>query len=172
MSVAEHNKTAASDGTGTVPYRLTEGGGDDLLQFVICRIGAEEFAVDVLSVQEINRIVEVTRVPKTPGYVEGVINLRGRIIPVLDLRKLFGLASVNQTSQTRIVVVSVQGRLVGLVVDSVEEVLRIPKNSIEPPPNVGTMAGAEFTQGVGRIEDRLLILVDLNRLLLNREAAV
>ncbi|MFO0729978.1 MAG: chemotaxis protein CheW [Nitrospiraceae bacterium] len=90
----------------------------------------------------------------------------------MDLRKLFGLASVNQTSQTRIVVVSVQGRLVGLVVDSVEEVLRIPKNSIEPPPNVGTMAGAEFTQGVGRIEDRLLILVDLNRLLLNREAAV
>jgi purine-binding chemotaxis protein CheW len=103
--------------------------------------------------------------------VEGVINLRGRIIPVLDLRKLFGLAGVQQTTQTRIVVVSVQARLVGLIVDSVEEVLRVPKSAIEPPPSVGTMAGAEFTQGVGRIEDRLLILVDLSRLLLAREAA-
>lgn len=151
--------------------RLVERAGDDLCQFVICRIGNEEFAVDVLSVQEINRIVEVTRVPKTPHYVEGVINLRGRIIPVLDLRKLFGLTGAKQTTQTRIVVVSVQARLVGLVVDSVEEVLRVPKSAIEPPPSVGTMAGAEFTQGVGRIEDRLLILVDLNRLLLTREAA-
>ncbi|GMV52087.1 MAG: chemotaxis protein CheW [Nitrospira sp.] len=145
--------------------------GDDLCQFVICRIGNEEFAVDVLSVQEINRIAEVTRVPKTPPYVEGVINLRGRIIPVLDLRKLFGLTGAKQTTQTRIVVVSVQSRLVGLVVDSVEEVLRVPKSAIEPPPSVGTMVGSEFTQGVGRIEDRLLILVDLNRLLLSREAA-
>ena len=102
--------------------RLGEKAGDDLLQFVICLIGSEEFAVDVLSVQEINRIVEVTRVPKTPPYVEGVINLRGRIIPVLDLRKLFGLAGAQQTTQTRIVVVSVQARLVGLIVDSVEEV--------------------------------------------------
>lgn len=151
--------------------RLVEKVGEDLCQFVICRIGNEEFAVDVLSVQEINRIVEVTRVPKTPQYVEGVINLRGRIIPVLDLRKLFGLTGAKQTTQTRIVVVSVQARLVGLVVDSVEEVLRVPKSAIEPPPSVGTMAGAEFTQGVGRIEDRLLILVDLNRLLLTREAA-
>ena len=76
------------------------------------------------------------------------------------------------TSLSRIVITPIGGIFTGLVVDSVEEVLRIPKNSIEPPPNVGTMAGAEFTQGVGRIEDRLLILVDLNRLLLNREAAV
>lgn len=150
---------------------LGEKTADDLLQFVICRIGSEEFAVDVLSVQEINRIVEVTRVPKTPPYVEGVINLRGRIIPVLDLRKLFGLSGTQQTTQTRIVVVSVQARLVGLVVDSVEEVLRVPRSAIEPPPSVGTMAGAEFTQGVGRIDDRLLILVDLSRLLLAREAA-
>ncbi|MGZ9190137.1 MAG: chemotaxis protein CheW [Nitrospira sp.] len=151
--------------------RLAERAGDDLCQWVICRIGSEEFAVDVLRVQEINRIAEVTRVPKTRHYVEGVINLRGRIIPVLDLRKLFGLTGVTQTTQSRIVVVSVQAKLVGLVVDSVEEVLRVPRSAIESPPSVGTMAGAEFTQGVGRIEDRLLILLDLNRLLLAREAA-
>ncbi|MBA5876588.1 MAG: chemotaxis protein CheW, partial [Nitrospira sp. CR1.2] len=91
-------------------------------------------------------------------------------IPVLDLRKLFGLSGGKQTTQTRIVVVSVQSRLVGLIVDSVEEVLRVPRSAIEPPPSVGTMAGAEFTQGVGRINDRLLILVDLNRLLLAKGA--
>ncbi|MCC2643183.1 MAG: cheW [Nitrospira sp.] len=167
QQVKSHDQAAAAEAAD----RLDEKAGDDLLQFVICRIGNEEFAVDVLSVQEINRIVEVTRVPKTPPYVEGVINLRGRIIPVLDLRKLFGLTGAKRTTNTRIVVVSVQARLVGLVVDSVEEVLRVPKSAIEPPPSVGTMAGAEFTQGVGRIEDRLLILVDLNRLLLAREAA-
>ena len=86
--VAKAQYQAAADSSAD---RLDEKAGDDLLQFVICLIGSEEFAVDVLSVQEINRIVEVTRVPKTPPYVEGVINLRGRIIPVLDLRKLFGL---------------------------------------------------------------------------------
>lgn len=149
----------------------TGSGVDDLCQFVVCRIGEEEFAVDVLSVQEINRLVEVTRVPKTPHYVEGVINLRGRIIPVLDLRRRFGLMSVQQTSQTRVVVVSHQSRLVGLVVDSVVEVLNLPKHAIEPPPSVGNATGAEYTLGVGRLENRLLILLDLNRLLQVRHAA-
>ena len=172
MSATEQQVQSHYQATADTPAdRLEEKTGDDLLQFVICLIGSEEFAVDVLSVQEINRIVEVTRVPKTPPYVEGVINLRGRIIPVLDPRKLFGLSGAQQTTQTRIVVVSVQARLVGLIVDSVEEVLRVPRSAIEPPPSVGTMAGAEFTQGVGRIDDRLLILVDLSRLLLAREAA-
>ncbi len=146
-------------------------GVDDLCQFVVCRIGEEEFAVDVLSVQEINRLVEVTRVPKTPHYVEGVINLRGRIIPVLDLRRRFGLRSAEQTIQTRVVVVSHQSRLVGLVVDSVVEVLNLPKSAIEPPPSIGNATGAEYTLGVGRLEDRLLILLDLNRLLHVRSAA-
>ena len=168
QQVKSHYQAAADNPAD----HMEEKAGDDLLQFVICLIGSEEFAVDVLSVQEINRIVEVTRVPKTPPYVEDVINLRGRIIPVLDLRKLFGLAGAKQTTNTRIVAVSVQARLVGLIVDSVEEGLRVPRSAIEPPPpSVGAMAGAEFTQGVGRINDRLLILVDLSRLLLAREAA-
>jgi purine-binding chemotaxis protein CheW len=156
------------------PQVIETGSGstsDDLCQFVICRIGQEEFAVDVLSVQEINRLVEVTRVPKTPRFVEGVINLRGRIIPVLDLRRRFGLIASEQTTQSRIVVVSVQAKLVGFIVDSVVEVLRVPKNAIEPPPNVGSSAGAEFTQGVGRIDDRLLIVLDLNRLLVKNEGS-
>ncbi|MEW6248571.1 MAG: chemotaxis protein CheW [Nitrospirota bacterium] len=144
---------------------------EELCQFVTCRVGNEEFALDVLSVQEINRMVEITRVPKAPSYVEGVINLRGRIIPVLDLRRRFGLPGVERTARFRIVVVSVRQRLVGLIVDSVEEVLRIPKSAIEPPPTIGASAGAEYTQGVGRIEDRLLIVLDLVRLLMPGEEA-
>ena len=143
--------------------------GDDLVQFVTCRIAHEEFALDVLSVQEINRMVEVTRVPKAPYFVEGVINLRGRIIPVLDLRRRFGLSAIDRTDDSRIMVVLVRQRMVGLIVDEVVEVLRLPKVMIEPPPSVGSTAGAEFTQGVGRIDDRLLIVLDLNRLLLPHE---
>lgn len=148
-----------------------EKGGEDLCQFVTCRIAQEEFALDVLSVQEINRMVEVTRVPKAPYFVEGVINLRGRIIPVLDLRRRFGLPASDRTDDSRIMVVLVRQRMVGLIVDEVVEVLRLPRLSIEPPPSVGSSAGAEFTQGVGRIDDRLLIVLDLNRLLLPSEQA-
>ncbi len=149
----------------------TGKGGDGLAQFVTCRIAKEEFAFDVLSVQEINRMVEVTRVPKAPYFVEGVINLRGRIIPVLDLRRRFGLSAVERTEDSRIMVVLVRQRMVGLIVDEVVEVLRLPQAMIEPPPSVGSTAGAEFTQGVGRIDDRLLIVLDLNRLLLPNEQA-
>ncbi|MDH4186954.1 MAG: chemotaxis protein CheW [Nitrospira sp.] len=146
-------------------------GGEDLVQFVICKIGAEEFAVDVLAVQEIIRMVEITQVPKAPVFVEGVINLRGRIIPVLDLRRKFNLAAIGRTAETRIVVVLVKQRMVGLLVDSVEEVIRLNRASIEPPPSLGSSAGAEFTLGIGRVGDRLLILLDLDRLLVPTAAA-
>lgn len=145
------------------------GMGEDLCQFVVCLIGSEEFAVDVLSVQEIDRMAEITRVPKAPPHVEGVINLRGRIIPVLNLRRRFGLPDIERTGRSRIVVVSVRQRVVGLAVDSVEEVLRIPRSAIEPPPAVGTAAGAEYTQGVACVHDRLLIVLDLPRLLMPAE---
>ncbi|HJT18905.1 MAG TPA: chemotaxis protein CheW [Nitrospira sp.] len=173
MIVEEHAARSA-DQMAKVGAVATNGGiGGDLCQFVTCRIANEEFAFDVLCVQEINRMVEVTRVPKAPFFVEGVINLRGRIIPVLDLRRRFGLPPAEKTDDSRIMVVLVRQRMVGLIVDEVVEVLRIPKSAIEPPPSVGGSAGSEFTQGVGRIEDRLLIVLDLNRLLLpNEQAAV
>ena len=161
------DKKAVPASTNGAP--MVDKGGDDLVQFVTCRIAHEEFALDVLSVQEINRMVEVTRVPKAPYFVEGVINLRGRIIPVLDLRRRFGLPASDRTDDSRIMVVLVRQRMVGLIVDEVVEVLRVSKAAIEPPPSVGSSAGAEFTQGVGRIEDRLLIVLDLNRLLLPAE---
>jgi purine-binding chemotaxis protein CheW len=147
------------------------GDGDEFIQIVTCRLDREEFAVDILSVQEINRMVDITRVPKAPRFVEGVINLRGRIIPVLDLRRRFGVPDAERTSRSRIVVVNVRGRVVGLIVDSVTEVLRIPRSAVEPPPSLGSSVGAEFIQGVGRINDRLLTLLDLNRLLTPAEQA-
>jgi len=135
-------------------------------QLVTCCVGQEEFAVDILSVQEINRMVDITRVPKAPVFVEGVINLRGRIIPVLNLRCRFGISSeTERTARSRIVVVNVRTRVVGLIVDSVSEVLRLPKEAIEPPPSLETAIGAEFIQGVGRIKDRLLTVLDLDLLL-------
>ena len=141
-------------------------GTEESCQLVTCCVGQEEFAVDILSVQEINRMVDITRVPKAPVFVEGVINLRGRIIPVLNLRCRFGISAEGErTARSRIVVVNVRTRVVGLIVDSVSEVLRLPKQAIEPPPSLETAIGAEFIQGVGRIKDRLLTVLDLDRLL-------
>lgn len=158
------------DGGVAVAARPEENRADDATgescQLVTCCVGQEEFAVDILSVQEINRMVDITRVPKAPVFVEGVINLRGRIIPVLNLRCRFGITTGGErTVRSRIVVVNVRTRVVGLIVDSVSEVLRLPKNAIEPPPSLETAIGAEFIQGVGRIKDRLLTVLDLERLL-------
>ena len=137
---------------------------DEIFQVVSFDIGSEEFAVDILDVQEIIRMVEITPVPKAPYYVEGVINLRGKVIPIVDLRRRFGLPDAERTKETRIVVVDVSRIILGLVVDSVSEVLRIPSSLIEAPPS-GKQGGAEFHKGVGRVDGRLLILLDLTRLL-------
>ncbi len=161
MSLSQMESSAVTGGR----HAGAEEAGEQFLQFVTCRVDREEFAVDILSVQEINRMVDITRVPKAPAFVEGVINLRGRIIPVLDMRRRFGLPGAARTARSRIVVVNVQGRVVGLIVDSVSEVLRIPKSAIEPPPALGTTIGEEFINGVGQIDERLLIVLDLNRLL-------
>lgn len=143
---------------------VTDSYLEEVSQVVSFEIGAEEYAVDILEVQEINRMVEITRVPTAPSYVEGVINLRGKVIPIIDLRLRFGLPATDRTTESRIVVVDVNRNVIGLIVDSVSEVLRIPNSLIEPPPN-GKGGGAEFHKGVGRMDNRLLILLDLKRLL-------
>jgi len=140
----------------------------ELLQLVTFRIGEEEFGVDILRVQEIIRMLEITRVPKAPDFVEGVINLRGKVIPIIDLRKRFGLTIKDHDKHTRIIVVEINDMVVGFVVDAVSEVLRIPADIVEPPPPVVAGVDSEYISGVGKLEDRLLILLDLNRLL-NRE---
>jgi len=134
------------------------------LQLVSFEVANEEFAVDILVVQEINRMMELTRVPQSPEDVEGVINLRGKIIPVIDLRKRFGLEVKEHSVDSRIIVVEVSGRTIGFIVDGVHEVLRISSDIVEPPPSMVCSIDSEFIAGVGKLEDRLLILLDLDRL--------
>ena len=138
---------------------------DDLLQLVTFSIGSEEFGVDILKVIEIIRTMEITKVPKAPAFVEGVINLRGLVIPIIDLRRRFGLAEKAGDSDTRIIVIEINGMSVGFVVDSVSVVLRIPANTVEPAPPVVAGVDSDYISGVGKLEDRLLILLDLDKLL-------
>jgi len=139
-----------------------------MIQLVSFHLAGEEYALDILRVQEIIRTQELTRVPNSPAFVEGVINLRGRVIPVVGLRKRFGLDPIPADKHTRIVVVEVHGTVVGLVVDSVSEVLRIATDTIAPPPRLGKVE-REYIQGVGKLENRLLLLLDVDHLLSGQE---
>ena len=141
----------------------------ELLQRVTFSIGEEEFGVDILSVQEIIRMMDITKVPRAPEFVEGVINLRGKVIPIIDLRRRFGLTTRDHDKHTRIIVIEINNMIVGFVVDSVSEVLRIPASTVEPPPPVVSGLESEYISGVGKLEDRLLILLDLNKLLSGEE---
>lgn len=136
---------------------------DEILQFVTFHVGNEEYGIDILKVQEINRIVDITPVPNSPHYIEGVMNLRGRVIPVVNLRKMFGLGSKERDNTSRIIVVDV-GVILGMMVDSVSEVLRIPSNIIDPPPSMTTNISSEHVKGIGKLNDRLLILIDIDKL--------
>ena len=145
-------------------------GGDELLQLVSFHLGGEEFGLDILQVQEIIRMMDMTRVPNSPEFVEGVINLRGKVIPVIGLRKRFGLEDHPHDTQTRIVVVEVNGTVVGFVVDSVSEVLRIPADTVEPPPRL-IKVDRDYVSGVGKLDNRLLLMLDVNRLMSDTEQA-
>ncbi|MEM1166745.1 MAG: chemotaxis protein CheW [Planctomycetota bacterium] len=148
----------------STPPALENDTAADLLQLVTFVVGGEEYAVPILSVHEINRMLEFTRVPQAPEFVEGVINLRGRIIPVVDLRLRFGLPEQEKTSDNRIVVVEVSGRVIGFTVDRVNEVLRISPEIVDAAPTLARTGEAEYVSGVGKLEDRLLIMLDLDLL--------
>lgn len=142
---------------------------EELLQLVSFKIGDEEFGVDILSVQEINRMSQITKVPNTPEFIEGVINLRGRIIPVIDLRVKLGMTRKDHGKNTRIVVVELKGQTIGFIVDEVSEVLRIPKNITEAPPEMVGGMNTDYITSIGKLEDRLLILLDLEKILSTSE---
>jgi purine-binding chemotaxis protein CheW len=139
------------------------------LQIVGFRIGRETFGLPISLVHEIVRPPEITNVPHAPEYVEGVMNLRGRIVPVLDLRRRFGGAALEISRKNRVLVVEVESRAVGLIVDSATEVLKISDAQIEPPPNVLTDAATSYVTGVAKHQGRLIILVDLRRILQSGE---
>jgi purine-binding chemotaxis protein CheW len=139
--------------------------GVDDVQIVTFKVGKEEYSVSILKVQEIIRMTEITTVPRSPVFVEGVINLRGRVIPVIDLRKRFGLPPAEKSDDSRIIVVDSSGKIVGLIVDSVTEVLRLSSSTVEPPPDIVGGIDSEYIDGVGKLQNRLVILLNLDKVL-------
>ena len=140
-------------------------------QLVVFTLNDGAYGVDIGTVREIIRMQEITQIPKTPPYVEGVINLRGRVIPVLNLRERFGMEAGEESLAKRIVVVDTGEQSMGFVVDAVSEVLRVPRTAVEPPPSVVTSADSDYVVGIVKLPDRLISLLDLERMLDGFEAA-
>jgi purine-binding chemotaxis protein CheW len=138
-------------------------------QLVVFNLGEEAYAVDITMVREIIQLQPITRVPGTPSSVEGVINLRGSIIPIVDLRKRFQLIKIEHNKDTRIVVVNCKGQDVGVIVDSVAQVLRIPVDSIEAASSVFSGDHLEHLMGIVKLSNRLVILLDMDRVLSRQE---
>src|ERR1700720_1098134 len=135
------------------------------LQIVGFRIGTETYGVRIASVREIVRVPEITSVPSAPDLIEGVINLRGKIIPVMDLRKRFGSAPTQPDKKNRILVVELDNKLIGLIVNAASEVLKIAPSEIEPPGSVFAEGESGYVIGVGKLKGRLIILLDISKLL-------
>lgn len=134
-------------------------------QMVLFELGAEIYGLDIATVHEIIRMQPITRVPKAPFYVEGVINLRGKVIPVIDMGKRFGLEKVERAKNNRIVVVNVHDTIIGIIVDAVTEVIRIPVDSIEPISDIITAAKSDYLSGIAKLTDKMVILLELDKLL-------
>jgi purine-binding chemotaxis protein CheW len=142
---------------------------EELNQLISFEVGDEEYGLEILRVKEVIRIREVARLPGTPSFVRGIINLRGDVIPIISLRDKFGLAEQEYSGSTRVIVADVEGRLVGMVVDSVSQVVRLPADQVDPPPPIAGGLSAEFINGVGKLEGRLIILLNLDRVLSAQE---
>jgi purine-binding chemotaxis protein CheW len=134
-------------------------------QVVSFKIGRELFGVYIHMVQEIVRVPEITPVPEMPIFVEGVINLRGKIVSIVDLNKRLKIGESVKSRSNRILIVEVEKKVIGLLVDAVTEILRIPPEAIEPAPDIATAVGTEYIMGVGKMPDKLIILLDLKNIL-------
>lgn len=141
----------------------------DFLQVVSFRLHDEEYAIEITKVKEIILVEGVTRVPQMPAFIEGIINLRGNVIPVLDLRKRFELPGAALSEQSRIVVTRMESRIVGLIVDSVSQVMKIPKSKIQPPPQTIAGLAGEYLVGIGKMDDRMILLLDIEKILSSGE---
>jgi purine-binding chemotaxis protein CheW len=139
--------------------------GGELRQLISFSVGEEQYGLELLRVKEVIRVREITWLPRAPSFVKGIINLRGNVIPIIDLRDKFGLGSREDTAQTRVIVVEIEGRLMGLVVDSASHVVRISADQIELPPPVPGGFSQELITGIGKIDDRLVILLNADSIL-------
>jgi purine-binding chemotaxis protein CheW len=138
-------------------------------QVVVFDVAKESYAVHIARVQEIIRLQQITVIPGAPESIEGVINLRGKVIPVLDLRKRFRLEATEHTRSSRIVVVEINDQTIGLIVDGVSEVLRVPSDSIEPPSPLVSGIDSRYLRGIAKLDGRLIVLLDLDQVLSTAE---
>ena len=142
------------------------------IQLVVFNIGRAEYGIDILKTYEIMRQQEITQVPRSPQFVEGIINLRGNVIPIIDLRKRFNIQNVENTKKTRTIVVAIKDRHFGIIVDNVNEVISISTSIIEPPMPVVSGLSADYIMGIGKMEDHLLIILDIEKILTTEEKIV
>ena len=141
-------------------------------QFLVFSLGDEEYAIDILKVQEIRGYDNVTRIANAPDFIKGVANLRGVIVPIVDLRIKFRLASAEYDSHTVVIVVNIEERVVGIVVDRVSDVMTLTPEEIKPAPEFGVSLPLDYIHGLGNLEDRMLVLVDIEKLLTSEEMAL
>lgn len=134
-------------------------------EYLTYRLGGEEYGVDILKVQEIRSVDRVTRLPEAPEYIRGVVNLRGTIVPVVDMRIKFRLGTADYNEQTVMIVLNMEERTVGMVVDGVSDVLTLNADQIRPPPELSGALHTDFVTGIGAVDERMLILVDIDRLM-------
>ena len=140
-------------------------------QLVVFDLSDEAYGIDIGAVRSIIRMQEITNVPRAPEFVDGVINLRGKVIPVVDLHRRFGLPSTEQTKDSRVVAVDINGQDIGMVVDAVTEVMRIPVSSVEPPSSVIITDDSDYLMGIAKVDDRLIILLELERVFSEEDRA-
>ncbi|MDT8893191.1 chemotaxis protein CheW [Halomonas sp. I1] len=141
-------------------------------EFLVFSLGDEEYGIDILKVQEIRGYENVTRIANAPDFIKGVTNLRGVIVPIVDLRIKFRLEKVEYGGQTVVIVLNVGDRIVGIVVDGVSDVMTLTPEQIKPAPEFGVTLSSDFLSGLGSLEDRMLVLVDIDKLLTSDEMAL
>ena len=139
----------------------------ELIQLVSFKLDNVEYGVNIMVVDEILRYPQITRVPNTPDFIKGVINLRGNVIPVIDVRKRFGLSKTKVSDLTRIIVVEIEEKYVGLLVDNVHQVVRMSPSEIDPPSSLLEGVSEDFISGIGRLKDRLIVIIKIGYILLD-----
>lgn len=161
--------TRDSSSLALIDNAKADGSAQEFLAFTL---GGEEYGIDILKVQEIRGYEAVTRIANTPDFIKGVINLRGVIVPIVDMRIKFDLGTVEYDHQTVVIILNVAQRVVGMVVDGVSDVLTLSAAQIKPAPEFGSVLNTEYITGLGTIDERLLILMDIERLMTSDEMAL
>ena len=161
-------QAAQTSNSGSAPARLA-GGDSDGGEFLAFTLGREEYGIDILRVQEIRGYDTVTRIANAPAFIKGVINLRGNIVPIVDMRIKFNLQQVRYDAFTVVIILNVAKRVVGMVVDGVSDVLTLTAEQIMPAPEFGATLTTEYLTGLGTVDGRMLILMDIEKLMTSKE---